>query len=384
MLARLRMKRFLAILFITILLGLGTVHLLFRDQIDLIEMVRAKLSKTKKVLKMNRAESKIVNDPTEPPRKHNQLTPQWGSDASKQRYLELQYTIGGNQEDHRFSFRKVIDLEFADSGNLFVLDFNNKSIELFDARGQHVRTLGIGKNRDRLLLKPTDLEVDEAGRVYVADRRKGVLVLNSNGKLLKTITSPYKIEQIALNSQNQIVALTPANKYLLHKLNTSGREILTFGFQEEASAALRQVFGQAMLAMDSNDYLYVSFQYPYKIMKFSAAGRALLEFDRPLQIAINPPTIYRRQDGSIKQVFRQQISYDLKMAEDGLLYNLVRTKGAKAADVLDAFSAQGDYLQRFYLVSEVSRFAIWENYLALLVSLKKQEISVYKILEVNE
>ncbi|NIR49604.1 hypothetical protein GWO43_14030, partial [candidate division KSB1 bacterium] len=169
------MKRIITILFLTLILGLGAVQLIYQDEINLFEFVKQKLIRRAERIISKPAPIRYVTEVAPLDTVHNGTFPAWQNQPTKQRRLVLQYQIPGQNEHNRFQFREVIDLEFDSQGNLYALDFGNKSIEAFDSAGQHVRTLGVGKDRKRFMFKPTDLELHLEGQVYVSDRRKGIL-----------------------------------------------------------------------------------------------------------------------------------------------------------------------------------------------------------------
>ncbi|MFQ6115035.1 MAG: hypothetical protein ACE5NG_13300, partial [bacterium] len=136
------MKRFLTILFLTLVLSLVALQLLHKDKINIVEVIKKPFRKEQAELESVNERARFVKDSASPPYVHNDRTPKWMQDPTKQRQLILQHKIGGRQEDGEFQFRNVTDIEFDAKGNLFVLDYGNKSIEVFDSQGKHVRTLG--------------------------------------------------------------------------------------------------------------------------------------------------------------------------------------------------------------------------------------------------
>lgn len=377
------MKRFFTILILMIVLGAGFIQLVYKDQFDLIEYVKelARGERGEVAPEVKSEAVRVINDGVPADSVDNPNRPEWMGDTSKNRWLNLQYEIG--REKGTVQFRNAIALDFDAKGNLFVLDFGNKSIEVFDTTGKYIRTLGIGENRVRYMSKPTDLAIDKKGRVYVSDRRKGVLIFAGNGRLLRAKKVPYEIAQIALDSRGQIIALAPAHQYMLHKFTAKVREFLVFAPQDETDKALRKVFGDGKLAIDSEDNVYVSKVNPYEIVKFNSNGQPLLTFNRDLDMPINPATIIKDEAGNVKQVIRQEVAYDLEVGTDGLIYNLVRTKGVKGGNLIDVFSPKGTYLQSFYLKSPALSFALFKDLLALLSPLKFQEIKTYRIGKIN-
>jgi len=82
--------------------------------------------------------------------------------------------------------REVRRLVLDSEGSIAILDDNAKTVQVFDARGKLLRTLG-PKGAGWELRKPADLAVDHSRNLYVADEDLGVLLLSPEGRLLATI-----------------------------------------------------------------------------------------------------------------------------------------------------------------------------------------------------
>ncbi|RMF62506.1 MAG: hypothetical protein D6743_12055 [Calditrichaeota bacterium] len=375
------MKRTLVILLLSLVIGLIFVQIVYHDQVDLWQLAKEKLlphEKNAPVVRTRRGVNYVENLAF-PDSVRNPQTPAWQGDPDKVRKLTLLYTIGGQPHDGTPAFRNATDVAFDSRGNLFVLDFGNKSIEMFDPEGHHLRTLGIGPKRRRLMLKPVDITVDSLDRIYVCDRKQGVLIFAEDGRLLKTLNLPFPAEQVGVTTAGELVVLAPTHRYLLHRFTLDGVELLAFAKQESEDAIYRAVFGKGALALDRDDNSYVSFVYPYRVVKYNAQGHPVLTFTRELGVLINPPTIKRGTSGRINQVIRQEVTFGLQLGPEGLLYVLVRTKGGKGGNLLDAFSPSGTYLQSLYLAENAVAFAFYNDELALVSSATPQTVKVFRI-----
>lgn len=374
------MKRLLTILLLFVVLSLIFVQVVYREQFDLWEYVKTQFTESEKVSYEGQPRA-VVRGSDNVGNVTNSSLPGWSDDPSKTRLLHLQKTIGGEKG---FEFRKATAIAADADGRLYVLDYGNKSIEIFTEGGAHAASIGRDKQDKLLFSKPTDLVLSSDGTLYVSDRRKGILVFTATGQLLKTLPMPAPVWSLALNSKQELIVMTPANPYLLHKFDLDGEELLAFGYQEEETPALRTVFGQSSVAVDDEDNVYVSYVYPYRIVKYDSIGQAVLEFSRELTQSITPPTIHRKK-GRIIGVTRQEISFDVQVGAAGLIYNLVRTGGGRGGNVIDVFSNEGVYLQSFYLNANAFAFALFDDLIAVGSSppLKAQKIEIFKIARLN-
>ena len=127
---------------------------------------------------------------------------------------------------------------------------------------------------------------------------------------------------------------------------------------KEKDKALATVLNRAKLALDQNGNIYISKVNPYSIIKYSQDGTPLLNFMREFDMPINPVTIYRDNEGNLTHVLRQEVCYDLRTGDDGLIYNLVKIKGYKGGKTIDVYAATGDYLLSYYLKNRAKAFAL--------------------------
>jgi streptogramin lyase len=82
--------------------------------------------------------------------------------------------------------REVRRLVRDSEGAIVMLDEATKAVQVLDAQGRAVRTLG-PRGPGYELRRPVDVAVDHSRNVYVADEDVGVLLLSPEGKLLTTI-----------------------------------------------------------------------------------------------------------------------------------------------------------------------------------------------------
>ncbi len=71
-------------------------------------------------------------------------------------------------------------------GDLVFLDDRAKTIRVLDSNGSPLRSIG-PQGAGYVLRRPSDIGVDDARNVYVADAEEGLLVLSPEGKLLARI-----------------------------------------------------------------------------------------------------------------------------------------------------------------------------------------------------
>ncbi|MGY3213878.1 peptidyl-alpha-hydroxyglycine alpha-amidating lyase family protein [Mucilaginibacter sp. HD30] len=169
----------------------------------------------------------------------------------------------------RFHFDKPTDVAVAEDGSFYVSDgYGNSRIVKFSAQGKYLLEWGRKGSGDGEFNIPHNLELDNTGNVYVADREnKRIQVFTPNGRFIRKITSPNfgKITSLAFGSNGRLYAADDANILgLLHR----GSNI----FEIPDNAAPRVLAGQAgwfhAIAIDSDGNLYAGDISKNKIFKF--------------------------------------------------------------------------------------------------------------------
>ena len=125
-------------------------------------------------------------------------------------------------------------LEVDQSGNLFVTNTLNSSVEVFDASGEHVRSVGEPGNSFGMFDKPKGVAVDSFGNTYVVDSGwSNVQIFNDAGEVLLFFggrgSGPGRMHNptgIAIGPQNSIyVADYLNNRVVAYQLvNTSAED----------------------------------------------------------------------------------------------------------------------------------------------------------------
>ncbi len=101
-------------------------------------------------------------------------------------------SIDANKRAAPGTLLKPKDLVFSTTDELYVLDYGNKRIQVFDQQGQYLREIG-GAIGDVQFINPVDIAMDEKDYLYVADRgRHAVIILDQKGKELLSFGSNGK------------------------------------------------------------------------------------------------------------------------------------------------------------------------------------------------
>lgn len=157
------------------------------------------------------------------------------------RQLVLQ--IPRDSSDTNAVLRSPTNVALDKEGRVYVSDTGGFTVQVYDAQGNHLRSLGdMGLQPGRFAL-PKGLGVDHEGRVYVADAAVGVVQLfDSEGKILMYFGEPnsaapvYLPAGLAVDYDNvkyfeNLVAPGFRVEYLIWVANQAGdRRVSVYGF----------------------------------------------------------------------------------------------------------------------------------------------------------
>jgi len=203
--------------------------------------------------------------------------------------LELLLVIGENMEN-------PTDLAIGDSGNIYVADYRNKRIQIFDSLGQLVEGI-------ELKGSPHGIALDKYENIYVTEWWDfiGVEKFTKAGEP----ATDFKIEdQSVFGLPSDVVTDPNGMVYVLehrnldtnlgknagvHKLNTDGR-YLEFIPIPDSTINNNSKFG--LMTMDKNGYLYIVDQRGNNIIELNPSnGDArvlpLIDFNHPNSITFN-------------------------------------------------------------------------------------------------
>jgi len=293
------------------------------------------------------------------PTVHNGQVGLWVHDPGKQRLLQLAFGIGAEPvSDACFRLWYPVDVEVDGRGDVYVLDAARRRIQVFDGDGNFRNSIALGKSE----AIPSDIALHPRGSILVADGTSRIHVVASTGELQRSFPMPWRVQRVTVSTKGDLIALTPDQPFLLHRFSLEGQQSVAFCPGEAPRAAeLRWFLGQAHLALDDSDSVYLSFEYPYRVVKFDPQGRAQLAFDRDLGQPIPGPVMVWAESGELLHSSPRRISLDLNIGRDGWVYNLVRSGRAQGADRIDVFTRQGEYLQSFYLGHPMTAMAFGDG-----------------------
>lgn len=241
------------------------------------------------------------------------------------RILSLDLVLGtGPKPENRFRFpySMVVD----GTGRIYIADRGNHRIQIFDAEGRFLRTIGGRKRIGINLALPKALALDDAGNIYIGDysaERARLLILDRNGRFLKGIRLPFEASQIGYINQQLFIGtkatLSSANIYLI------GPDGRVEGKLEEcpAEAALWETRVNITLAPDGR--IFSANEFLPAVRAYSPLGKLEMDFRyKPLTKNYEHPDP-SLAGGIVDEGVHKVLCYDISIDSDGSIYLLVST-----------------------------------------------------------
>jgi hypothetical protein len=284
----------------------------------------------------------------------------------------------GSEDDDAYFFPNYAGVAVNGKGTIFVVDLDNRRVQVYDKQGRYVRTLGrVGQGPGEYRF-PSSVMADAVGNIVINDTARFLLHYSPEGLFQKSITLKTSLSLPMLGPGGTIVGTAPLSsraeggpKNKLVQLGPDGEVLRTLAEYPACSVVQNLVIRHwytcyVSASLRSADSLYYGFDQDYTVHVVDQEGRPLFAFskaEKPVPISAEEIALTRKEGifssegvGRVdpektdlgmpdhRPFWSRFISDDL-----GRLY-VVRfrpiTEKALTSSEIDVFSKDGYYLYR--------------------------------------
>ena len=166
-----------------------------------------------------------------------------------------------------------------------ILDLENRKFEYFRPK------------EESQLLDPINLAFDENGNMYVADSRRGqVVIMDKDGAYLGAIGKKSELKPTDVLIKNEFVYVCDLKSQTVKIFGLKDRQFIS-SIPAEGATEDAKLFSPTNIAMDEEGNLYVSDTGAFRVQKYNSKGEfimsigshgdALGQFARPKGIAVD-------------------------------------------------------------------------------------------------
>ncbi len=209
--------------------------------------------------------------------------------------LKEDLSIGVDEGDENYMFSYPFDIDSDSHGNIYVLDFTERTIKKYDKQGIFRKNLGRKGQGPGEFERPYGFCISAQDLIYAADSRK-IEILNSDGIYQKAIRLKNFIDQISINYENELIILwresTQEDEDTRRRMSKIGKydaqnETLEYFFSKEKplysdiqSEEYSIRIPYERFDTDSKGNIYVGTTNEYEMYVYSPGGELVLRFSR--------------------------------------------------------------------------------------------------------
>lgn len=242
-------------------------------------------------------------------------------------------------------------------GTVFVLDRGDLSIKVFDAEGRFLHTVAGTRGRGPGdLVNPTDFDVDDRGRVWIADPPNGrVSVYGPQGSGPRTLSLKRRPDRIAVPGKGgtfYLAWLTPTEDALFARYNEDGTRVQEMGpvveNQVERGMAL-----DGWIDVGSDEALYYTTTRAGRLMRFGEGGNKTLDVET-VDPAPLPEVIVDERGGRRVDPSASILHMGLQVVQNAVYVYSIVPDHSEVERAFDVYDTSGRYEQSLPLPDDLA------------------------------
>ncbi len=284
-------------------------------------------------------------------------------------------SIGLAEGPEEYMLNRPFDVKAADDGTIFVFDWGDVCIKVYDKDGKYLRTVGQRGQGPGDFGGPIYMALSSDGKIFVMDSRlRRISVFNMTGEYLRGFPFEGFHMEMKTDSMNRLYYAKRFNKTAttdlpisedfqeieevvqIFRSDPNGENLFLFGDFEGEKVQVKRTGAESVMSLSSKynivweinreGMLYEGFNQEYKIHVFDQNGKKILTFGREYE----PVTKEFRMDELVRK--STMPAYDPRIGwvfddEGNLWISIYSEKEGEV--VYDVFSPEGLYLRQVVL-----------------------------------
>jgi hypothetical protein len=239
--------------------------------------------------------------------------PDYPRDGVFQLDLEEDLSVGVEEGDERYMLNEPQDVQVTDDGTIFIMDWGDTCIKVYDSEGRYLRTIGREGVGPGEFSTPVYMDISADGKVFLMDgRNQRVVFFDTDGNYLGGFRVMGFHSQMRTDGLNRFYfqrqtrgeEVKVLNSWQELDVNTvvnrteeSGEEWFSFGpFSGEKDRTMKTSTGSMSIgtpfkvtwSVTKKGLLYQGFNDEYVIHVFNPEGKKVLTFGREYIPVKNP------------------------------------------------------------------------------------------------
>jgi len=118
--------------------------------------------------------------------------------------LEVDLSIGGEDVDENYMFRRVSDIEVDEEGNIYVLDSRECRIQIYDKDGKYLKTIGRKGEGPGEFQRAGRMTLGTKDKLYV-DEYKKIIIFGNDGTFEKNVNTDFHISSYLVTKEENFL-----------------------------------------------------------------------------------------------------------------------------------------------------------------------------------
>jgi len=145
--------------------------------------------------------------------------------------LNPDLTIGVEDGNENLVFGSITRIDLDGKGNIYILDYKNRKVGVFDPDGRHKRTIPVPSGQGpKEATNLSGIAVSPGGTLFINDMNmRKVIVYDPEGRFVRSFVIDFMISSIGCAGTENVVGIGPHAEKILHVFDPEGKLLASFG-----------------------------------------------------------------------------------------------------------------------------------------------------------